>query len=205
MARSRRSSKRASMYRRDTALWASKGTHPNLTYKQIQELMKRRLKVNDNSTEFELEQAVEEIRQEQECPTSVNWNLQQQEDQAAINYLHKRIVPVIGRVPKERAAGSWRLLLGNTNGLATRKSRNYKVDKLTAVTRDYDINIYAFQEVGLDTIDVSNHPNPSLLFYKLREPPSPQYLTTSTSPKYLLASKVGVLLLQVVKSVSTPR
>lgn len=79
--------------------------------------MKRRLKVSDTTTEHELEQAVRDIKLDQEGLYGVDFDLIRREDQAAFNYLNKRIVPVIGQVPTKKTSGTWRFLLGNANGL----------------------------------------------------------------------------------------
>jgi hypothetical protein len=113
--------------------------------------MKRRLKVSDTTTEYDLEQAVAELKEEQEDQGALDFGLIQEQDQAATNYLLKRIVPVIGHVPKKRTAGSWRFLLGNANGLATHKVRNFKAQQLESIDREYSIDGMAFQEVGIDT------------------------------------------------------
>jgi hypothetical protein len=50
------------------------GTTTNLSFEQIQDLMKRRLKVSENTTEYELEQAVAELKMEQADQGSVDLN-----------------------------------------------------------------------------------------------------------------------------------
>lgn len=81
----------------------------------MQELMKKRLKNLDTTTEYEIEQAVQDLRIESAGLGDIDMSLIQREDQAAINYLNKRIVPVIGRVPTKKEAGTWRFLSSGTS------------------------------------------------------------------------------------------
>jgi hypothetical protein len=74
------------MHRRNNALWASRGTTTSLSFEQIQELMKRRLKTADSITEHDLEQAFADLKQEQEEQGIIDWDLMKIEDQAARNY-----------------------------------------------------------------------------------------------------------------------
>jgi hypothetical protein len=135
------------------------GNYYSASFEQMQDLMKRWLKVSDTTTEQELEQAVCDIKLEQEGLCGVDFDLIRREDQAAINYLNKRIVPVIGQVPTKKSGGTWRFLLGNANGLATHRTRNFKAQQVNNIVSEYDIDGMAFWEVGIDTIDASNHRN----------------------------------------------
>lgn len=117
----------------------------------MQELMKKRLRNSDTTTEYEMEQAVQDLRMESAGLGDIDMSLIQREDQAAINYLNKRIVPVIGRVPIKKEAGTWRFLLGNANGLATHRVRNFKATRVNDIVAEYDVDGLGFCEVGIDT------------------------------------------------------
>lgn len=151
MARYHHSSTRAGKYRRENALWASRGERSELSFEQMQELMKRRLKFSDTTTEQELKDAVDDFRMEQEGIGDIDADIVQEEDRKASAYLEKRMVPTIGSIPVERRPGTWRWVFGNINNLATHKVRNFKAHQLRAIKDKYDVNGLAFCEVGLDT------------------------------------------------------
>lgn len=116
----------------------------------MQDLMTRRLRPTDTTTDNEIRQAVEDFHLEAEGLLVDNELLQEMNIQAD-RYISKRIVPTIGSVPTKKADGTWRWLFGNVNGLATHRARNYKASQLRKIHSTYDLNGLAFCEVGIDT------------------------------------------------------
>ena len=113
--------------------------------------MKRWLTTDGTNTENEVAEVAYDYRIELEGLHLVDSAEVNKQDALAAAYLRKRIVPVVGRIPLNRAPGTWRWLCGNINGLATSKSQNFKADQLKNIVDKYDPNGFAFCEVGLDS------------------------------------------------------
>jgi hypothetical protein len=117
----------------------------------MQELMKKRLRLQETTTEDEIREALNDYHLELEGLAGVDFELLREIDAEADEYIAKRVVPVVGYVPKKRPSGHWRWLFGNLNCLATHKVRNYKASQLDDIVTTYDVNGHGYVEVGIDT------------------------------------------------------
>jgi hypothetical protein len=99
----------------------------------MQDLMKRRLKPTETTTDHEIRQAVEDFHLEADGLWNVDNALLQEMNIQADRYISKRVVPTIGSVPIKKADGTWRWLFGNVNGLATHRACNYKASQLREI------------------------------------------------------------------------
>jgi hypothetical protein len=146
-------------------LWASNGANKNLSYEQVQNLMKSRLKGRGETiTEEEIKDAVQDSKLEMEGLLNVDPQLIAIEETAANAYYNKRNIPPIGSIPTERPAGTWRWIFGNVNGIATSRVRNFKIGRLKAIKDKYNANGIGMVEVGLDMRELRAHQTlPALL------------------------------------------
>lgn len=113
--------------------------------------MKTRLRLSEATTDEETKQVADDYHLELEGLAGMDFELLRAVDAAADDYIAKRVVPVVGYVPKERVSGEWRWLFGNLNGLATHKVRNFKASQLEDITSTYGVKGYGFVEVGIDS------------------------------------------------------
>ena len=137
----------------------------SLKYDDIKYILQRRLQQRQGVvSEEEIGECVAEYKdqlQSQEIPQEVLDN----ETERLNAYLKKRVVPTFGHVPITRPDGVNRLLCANVNGLATASVRNYKVEQIKSISREYNVNGLVFVEHGINMSNLK----PSQTLQKLLE------------------------------------
>jgi hypothetical protein len=160
----------------------------------MKDLMNRRLKPTETTTEQGIRQAViEEFHLETEGLANVDSALLQEMNIQADRYISKRTVPTIGSVPLKKADGTWRWLFGNANGLITHRACNYKASQLREINATYDLNGLAFCKVGIDTRCFKASESITYRFCKLRTLQDCLWLTTNTSLRSASVNKEDVV------------
>lgn len=137
-----------------------------MKYEDIKYILQRKLQRRQGVvSEEEIEECVADYRHECMSNQAISPEMMDSETAKLNAYLKKRIVPTFGHVSLTRPDGINRLLCANVNGLATASVRNYKVEQIKSISREYNVNGLVFVEHGLN---MSNF-KPSQTLQKLLE------------------------------------